>query len=162
MAVSSILFSSICLATINRDLYFPKFSLIFLENYQQLGGKYIKKTFGVHICKYTPCWVYDPIFDRKNTYKGDNLAQQIQYLRATLVQNEISELVNQCNERVLRNMIFAHPWTFQMPRTSRKLKKAKKIFEGQNKGQNLKFSKFGNFFSLLGSFGVLLLGNPIV
>ena len=49
-----------------------------------------------------------------------------------------------------------------MSRDCKKLEKAKKIFEGQNKGQNSKFLKFANFFNWFWSFEAIWVGKHIV
>ena len=67
------------------------------------------------------------------------------------------------HEILLRDMIFAYHWTsyFLDTKISKKLQKAKTIFEGQTQSPKPKISKFYNFFSSYGSYGVILVGKTI-
>ena len=65
------------------------------------------------------------------------------------------------HEILLRHMIFAYHWTCYTPNISKKTSKAKKNFEGQTQSPKPKISKFHNFFSWYGSYGVILIGKAI-
>jgi hypothetical protein len=66
---------------------------------------------------------------------GILLAISHRMILCTVILNGIFGLLIFCGEILFRNRIFAYHWSSYASRISKKLKKAKEIFEGRTKGQ---------------------------